>query len=59
MSQAVTTWLACLVSVVWAVSMIVNVIQPGYIPPAGIHGALMLVLGGVFGARMIGKNGHA
>lgn len=59
MSQATTTWLAILVSTIWAVSMIVNVIQPAYVPPPGIHGALMLVLAGVFGARMVGRNGHA
>lgn len=58
MSQRTTTWLAILVSTIWAVSMIVNVVQPAYVPPAGIHGALMLVLGGVFGARMIGRNDH-
>lgn len=56
MNQTVTTWLALLVSSIWAVSMIWNVVQPGYVPPAGIHGALMLVLGGVFGARMVGRN---
>lgn len=58
MTQGVTTWLAILVSTIWAVSMVINVVQPGYVPPAGIHGALMLVLGGVFGARMVGRNGH-
>lgn len=59
MSPAVTTWLALLVSAIWAVSMIVNVVQPAYVPPSGIHGALMLVLAGVFGVRAMGKDGHA
>lgn len=57
MSQRVTTILALLVSFVWALSMVLDAVNQSYDPPAGIHGALMLVLGGVFGARLVNKNG--
>lgn len=56
MSQRVTTILALLVSFVWALSMVLDAVNRAYDPPAGIHGALMLVLGGVFGARLVNKN---
>ncbi len=59
MSQRATTWLALLVSTIWALSMVINVIQPNRPVPAGINGALMMVLAGVFGARVAGRNGHA
>lgn len=55
MSQGVTTILALLVSGIWALSMVMDAVNTAYDPPAGIHGALMLVLGGVFGARLVGK----
>lgn len=57
MNEKVTTWLAVSVSAVWALSMMLDAVKNAYDPPAGIHGALMLVLGGVFGARLAGKNG--
>lgn len=55
MNSKVTTFLAIVVVVVWAASMVLDAVNQSYDPPAGIHGALMLVLGGVFGARIVGK----
>jgi len=45
--------LAIVVTTVWAVSFVVSAV-PGsnYSPPAGVHGAMMIVLGAVFGARI-------
>lgn len=52
-----TNKLANLVAIVvvgvWAISMIVDMISQSYDPPVGIYPALMLVLGGVFGVRLV------
>lgn len=55
MNPRVTTFLAILVATIWALSMIFDALNTGYDPPPAIHGALMLVLGGVFGARVVGR----
>lgn len=55
MSSRVTSSLAIVVTVIWSLSMLYDAINTSYDPPAPIHGAFMLVLGGVFGARLAGK----
>lgn len=55
MSPKLTTFLAIVVTVLWSASMILDAVNSTYDPPAPIHGAFMLVLGGVFGARLAGK----
>ena len=46
--------IAIIVVVVWAISTIVDMIPSiQYDPPVGIYPALMLVLGGVFGVRIV------
>lgn len=56
MRDRTTTFLAIGVFVIWAASMILDGLNPNYDPPAAIHGAITLVLGGIFGARALGKN---
>lgn len=55
MSPKLTTFMAIVVTTLWSLSMILDAINTSYDPPAPIHGAFMLVLGGVFGARLAGK----
>lgn len=55
MSPKLTTFLAIVVTALWSMSMILDAVNLNYDPPAPIHGAFMLVLGGVFGARLAGK----
>lgn len=55
MSPKLTSMMAIVVTVLWSASMLLDAVQASYDPPAPIHGAFMLVLGGVFGARLAGK----
>lgn len=55
MNAKVTNLLIVLVTVIWSLSMCYDAVNTSYDPPAPIHGAFMLVLGGVFGAKMAGK----
>jgi hypothetical protein len=59
LSNKFSTILASVVVAVWAISMIVDMIpQAAYEPPVAIYPALMLVLGGVFGIKIVkGNNG--
>ena len=54
-----STILASVVVAIWAISMIVDMIpQAQYEPPVAIYPALMLVLGGVFGLKIVkGQDG--
>lgn len=53
-NSKLSTALAVVVVGIWAISMIVDMI-PGanYEPPVAIYPALMLVLGGVFGLKIV------
>lgn len=55
MNSKITAFLSILVTVIWSLSMLLDAFNANYDPPAPIHGAFMLVLGGVFGARLAGK----
>lgn len=49
--------IAAVVTGVWAISMIVDMIPAAdYEPPIGIYPALMLVLGAVFGLKIVKGN---
>lgn len=53
-SNKFSTILASVVVAIWAISMIVDMIpQANYEPPVAIYPALMLVLGGVFGIKIV------
>lgn len=41
------------VTLLWAVSMIVDMVNPMYDPPSGIHSLMLVVAGGIFGAEAI------
>lgn len=56
-SQRLTTIVSLIVVIIWAISMIVNMFYSKYQPPVGIYPALMLVLGGLFGFRLVKGNG--
>ena len=48
-------WIAAVVTVVWACSFVADVVPTlAYDPPQAIHGAMLVVVGGIFG-REIGR----
>lgn len=55
MTPRLTAILAMVVTFIWSGSMLFDAFNQAYDPPAPIHGAFMLVLGGVFGARLAGR----
>ena len=54
LSSRFSTIIASIVVGIWAISMIVDMIPAAnYEPPVAIYPALMLVLGGVFGLKIV------
>lgn len=45
--------IALIVVTIWAASMVVDMFSASYQPPIGIYPALMVVLGGLFGYRLV------
>lgn len=57
LSNKFTAILAAVVVGIWAISMIVDMIpQAQYEPPIAIYPALMVVLGAVFGLKIVKKD---
>lgn len=57
LSNRVSTIIACVVVGMWAISMAVDMIpNNNYEPPVAIYPALMLVLGAVFGVKIVKKD---
>lgn len=52
-NKTLTTIVALVVVAVWAASMILAMFNTSYQPPIGIYPALMVVLGGLFGYRLV------
>lgn len=53
-SNRLSTVIASIVVGIWAISMLVDMIpQANYEPPVAIYPALMLVLGGIFGIKIV------
>lgn len=54
MSNKLASGIAIVVTTIWALSMIADMIpQLHYDPPVAIYPAMMVVLGGVFGIRIV------
>lgn len=54
LSNRASTIIASVVVTIWAISMLVDMIpQANYEPPVAIYPALMLVLGGIFGIKIV------
>ncbi len=57
LSNKFSTILASIVVGIWAISMVVDMIPSAeYEPPVAIYPALMLVLGAVFGIKIVRNN---
>lgn len=56
-NKKLITSVALIVVIVWAVSMVVDMFSSTYDPPVGIYPALMVVLGGLFGYRLVKGEG--
>lgn len=60
LSSRFSTIIASVVVGIWAISMIVDMIPAAnYEPPVAIYPALMLVLGGVFGLKIVKGSGDS
>lgn len=58
MNEKIMNGIAIVVVAVWAMSMIANMIPSlHYDPPVGIYPALMVVLGSIFGVRIVRRDG--
>lgn len=56
-NNKLTSIISIIVVVIWAISMVVNMFSTTYQPPVGIYPALMMVLGGLFGYRLVRGSG--
>lgn len=45
-------YIAIIVTTIWAVTLVVGMINPNYTPPVAIYPALLAVVGGVFGFKL-------
>lgn len=58
-NQKLSNGIAIVVVSIWALSMVVDMIpQANYDPPVAIYPALMLVLGAMFGLRIVRGGGE-
>jgi hypothetical protein len=55
LSQGVVNLVAMVVVLVWATGFVADILIEKYVPPSEVHLALMVVLGGVFGAQFLRK----
>lgn len=59
MDKRLSAAIAIVITVVWAASFIVSVINPQYAPPPTLHALMMVVAGAAFGNAVLGrKNGN-
>lgn len=55
MSPVVLNGIAIVVTIVWALTVLADVVVDGYSPPPGVHIAFSTVLGGLFGVQIVRK----
>ena len=60
MDKRLRTGIAILIATAWAVSFIIDVVNPNYEPPAAVHALMLLVAGFFFGPNILPprKNGN-
>lgn len=58
LSDKVRNGIAITITVVWAASFLVGVIEPRYQVDAAIHGIMLVVAGGAFGSSIVKRNGN-
>lgn len=49
-------YIAIIITTIWAITLVVGMINPQYEPPVAIYPALLAVVGGVFGFRLTKKD---
>lgn len=59
MDKRLSAAIAIVITVAWAVSFIVGIVNPRYNPPATIGPLMMVVAGAMFGNAVIGKKRDA
>lgn len=59
MDKRLTAAIAVVITVMWAVSYTVNIVNPKYQVPAGIHPLMLLVAGAAFANTAFGKKGDS
>ena len=57
-NNRIATNLAIVITILWAISFIVDIVVKEYDPPATVHALMMIVAGAVFGEGFLkpGKN---
>lgn len=55
MNERLSGAIAIVITIVWATSFIVGILNPGYNPPPTLGPLMMLVAGGLFGKAVLGK----
>lgn len=58
-NNKIATVMAIVITVVWAVSFLVDIVVEEYDPPPSVHALMMIVAGAVFGEGLIrNRNGN-
>lgn len=55
-NERIALWLAVVITLAWAVSFIVDIVNSHYDPPASVHALMLIVAGAVFGDGLIRSN---
>lgn len=56
MDKRLSTWIALVVTTVWALSFVADIFITGYDPSPFIHLAMMTVVGAIFGKNFLVTN---
>lgn len=56
MDKRLTAVIAIVITAAWAVSFLVDIVNPRYEVPAGIHPLMLIVAGAAFGGAVFGKD---
>ena len=56
MDKRLIAGIAVVITTLWAISFLVNIINPRYAVPEGIHPLMLIVAGAAFGGAVFGKN---
>jgi hypothetical protein len=55
-NNRIAAWLAIVITAVWAISFLVDIVIKTYDPPASVHALMMLAAGAIFGEGLLKRN---
>lgn len=56
MDKRLTAAIAIVITAAWGISFLVNIINPSYRVPEGLHPLMLIVAGAAFGGAVFGKD---